>query len=134
MGSLVGFIKSLLGICATKLLSPGLWSLEDGKVRVKLGEVPELSQAGGAVYLEGQGLEKPVLILRTREDKYLAFASVCPHMKRKIDPVPGEPFLRCCSVMHSTFDYEGRRISGPANGSLTKYGVELDDGNLVITL
>ena len=78
---------------------------------MKLGEVPELSQAGGAIYLEGRGLKKPVLIVRAQDDKYLAFASVCPHMKRKIDPVPGQPFLRCCSVMHSTFDYEGRKIS-----------------------
>jgi nitrite reductase/ring-hydroxylating ferredoxin subunit len=103
-------------------------------VRVKLSRVPELSQAGGAVYLEGRSLENPVLIVRAYDDEYMAFANVCPHLKRKIDPVPGEVFLRCCSVMHSTFDYEGRKISGPADGGLTKYQVELEGSDLLITL
>ena len=134
MAGLVSLIKSILGICETKPLSPDLWSLEGNKVRVKLGQIPELSQKGGAVYLKGQGLHKPVLLLKTEDDQYLAFANKCTHMGRKLDPVLGEPLLRCCSIGHSTFDYEGRRISGLAKEPLTRYAVELIDGDLVVAL
>ena len=130
----VSFFKALLGICTTKPLSPDLWNLEDGKIRVKLSEVPQLSNKGDAVYLKGAGLEKPVLIVRTEDDDYLAFANRCTHGGRKLDPVPGERILRCCSVGHSTFDYDGNRLGGPAKDALTGYAVELSDGNLVITL
>ena len=130
----VSFFKALLGICTTKPLSSDLWDLEDGKIRVKLSEVPQLSNKGDAVYLKGAGLEKPVLIVRTEDDEYLAFANRCTHGGRKLDPVPGERILRCCSVGHSTFDYDGNRLEGPAKDALTGYAVELSDGNLVITL
>jgi Rieske Fe-S protein len=134
MGLIIGFIKAILGICKTQPLNPELWNREDSKLRVRLTQVPELSQAGGAVYLDDETLENPVLVVRARDDEYLAFKNACPHLGRKIDPVPGEPFLRCCSVMHSTFDYEGRKISGPADGGLTKYQVELEGSDLIIWL
>ena len=131
----MSFIKALLGVCQTKPLSSDLWSLEEDKVRVKLSQMPEPLQKGGAVYLKGQGLDKPILILRTEDDQYLAFANRCTHLLgRKLDPVPGESVLRCCSIFHSTFDLEGNRFSGPARKPLTRYEVEKSDGDLIITL
>ena len=130
-----GFIKSLLGICQTKPLSGDLWSLEEDKVRVKLSQMPEPLQKGGAIYLKGQGLPGSILILRTEDDQYLAFVNRCTHLLgRKLDPVPGKSVLRCCSVGHSTFDYEGNRLSGWAKEPLNCYAVELSDGDLIITL
>ena len=79
-----GFIKAILGICQTKPLSSDLWSLEGDKVRVKLSQMPEPLPKGGAVYLTGQGLSMPILILRTEDDKYLAFANRCTHFGRKL--------------------------------------------------
>ena len=134
MASIGGFFKSIMGICETKPLNANLWSVEDGKARVKIDQVPELKQAKGAVYLKGKGLQKPVLILRTEDNRYLAFANVCPHGKRKIDPAPGEPVLRCCSFNHSKFDYDGKRLTGPAKEPLTKYTAEVSGGDLLITL
>lgn len=135
MPGFVGIIKSIFGICDTSSLSPDLWSTEGNKVRVKVSQMPEPLQEGGAVYLKGQGLKNPVLLLRTQDDQYLAFANRCTHFgHRKLDPVPGQRILRCCSVNHSTFDYEGKRLSGPAKNSLTRYSVELSDGELIITV
>ena len=134
MPGLPGFIKSIFGMCETKPLTHELWSLEGNKVRVKLSQMPELCQKGGAVYLKDQGLQKPILLLRTEDDQYLAFANRCTHMGRKLDPVPGERVLRCCSVGHATFDYEGRKVSGPAKEPLTLYAAELSESDLIITL
>jgi len=136
MQRLVDFIKSVWGICETKPLDQELWSVEQNNiVRVKLSQRPELCQKGGGVYLKGQRLPKPLLLIRTEDDQYLAFANRCTHIgHRKLDPVPGQHILRCCSVSHSTFDYEGKRLSGPAKDPLTRYEVELSQGDLLIKL
>lgn len=130
----MSIFKAVLGICETKPLGSNLWSLEGSKVQVKLSQMPEPLPRGGAVYLKGGGLSKPVLLLRTEDDRYLAFEDRCTHFGRKIDPVPGEAKLRCCSLFHSTYDLEGKNISGAAKDPLTCYTVEQSDGDLVITL
>ncbi len=131
---IVGFIKSILGICETKPLSQDQWSLEGDKVRVKLSQKPDIIVKGGGAYLKGPGLKQPILVVRTDDDKYLAFSDLCPHGHRKIDPMPGQRMLRCCSFNHSTFDYEGKSLSGPAKESLPHYTVEMDKGDLLVKL
>lgn len=130
----MSIFKAVLGICETKPLSSELWSLEGSKVRVKLSQMPEPLPKGGAVYLKGGGLPKPVLLLRTEDDRYIAFDDRCTHFGRKLDPVPGEAKLRCCSLFHSTYDLEGKNISGAAKRPLTRYVVEQSNGDLIITL
>ena len=127
--------KAILGICETKPLSNDLWSLEENKVHVKLSQMPDPLPEGGAVYLKGEGLDKPILIVKTKEGQHLAFENRCTHgMHRKLDHIPGESKLRCCSMGHTTFDYEGNRLSGPAKDSLTRYVVEESGGDLIVTL
>jgi Rieske Fe-S protein len=65
----------------------------------------------------------------------LAFANRCSHLLgRKVDPVPGESRLRCCSLGHSEYGYDGQVIKGPANEPLKKYAVEIQNGDIVVTL
>jgi len=115
-------------------MSSNLWSLEGNKVHVKLSQMPDPLSEGGAIYLKGKGLGKPVLIVRTEEDQYLAFENSCTHGHRKLDPVAGESKLRCCSFGHSTFDYDGNRLSGSAKDPIKRYVVEESDGDLIVTL
>ncbi len=126
--------KAMLGICETKPLSPDRWSLEGNKVKVKLSQMPEPLPKGGAVYLKGGGLSKPVLLLRNEDDRYLAYEDRCTHFGRKLDPLPGEAKLRCCSLFHSTYDLDGKNISGAAKSPLKCYTVEQSNGDLEITL
>ncbi len=130
----MSIFKAMLGICETKPLSTNLWSLKGNKVKVKLSQVPEPLPKGDAVYLKGGGLPKPVLLLRTEDDRYLAFEDRCTHFGRKLDPVPGEAKLRCCSLFHSTYDLDGKNISGAAKNPLKCYTVEQSNGDLQITL
>jgi len=124
----LSIIKAALGICETKPLNNSFWSVEGNKVIVKLNNMTEPLQ-------KGKALAKPVLLLRTEDDIYLAFSNCCTHIgHRKLDPVPGEPKLRCCSVNHSTFDLQGKPIGGPAKRPLKRYAVERRDGDLVIAL
>jgi len=132
---LLGFLKAVFGICATKPLADDLWSLDGGVAKIKVSDVPELAASGGAVYLQGKGLQKPILVIKSESGDILAFANSCTHIGRKIDPVAGETRLRCCSIGHSTFDYDGNVLSGGAKEPLKKYTVEVDEsGGLTISL
>jgi nitrite reductase/ring-hydroxylating ferredoxin subunit len=132
--ALIGFFKAILGICETPPLDAGVWTAEGNQVTVRLGEAAALASAGGAVRLEGQGLASSVLIVHTDSNHYLAFDNRCTHGGRKLDPIAGREELRCCSVNHSRFDYQGNKLSGPAKGPLKKYGVEKRGEELVVTL
>ena len=132
--ALIGFFKAILGICDTPPLDAALWTAEGNQVTVRLGEAAALAPAGGAVRLEGKGLASSVLIVHTDGNHYLAFENRCTHGGRKIDPIAGKEELRCCSVNHSRFDYQGNKLSGPAEGSLKKYAVEKRGEELVVTL
>ena len=131
----LGFFKALFGICATKALADNMWSLSDGAANVKVGDVPELAEKGGAVYLQGKGLAKPILVVKSQNGDYLVFTNSCTHLGRRLDPVAGEDKLRCCSIGHSVFDYDGNVVSGGAKDPLTKHEVTLgEDGVLVIKI
>jgi cytochrome b6-f complex iron-sulfur subunit len=128
----MSIFKALLGICETKPLDTKAWSVDDGKVIVKLDDAAGL-KSDGAVYLEGQGLEKPILIVNVAGD-YHAFANSCRHLGRKLDLVAGKNRLRCCSLMHSEYDLDGKVVKGPATKPVNKYEVSQTEGNLVISL
>ena len=130
----LGFFKAILGICKTPPLDAALWTVEGNQVTIRLGEAVALAPAGGAARLEGQGLASSVLILHAGPDEYLAFENRCTHSGRRLDAVEGKRELRCCSVNHARFDYQGNKLSGPAEGPLKKYPVEKRGEVLVVTL
>ena len=132
--ALIGFFKAILGICETPPLDVGLWTAEGNQVTVRLGEASALAPEGGAARLEGSGLPSSVLIVHAGQDEYLAFENRCTHGGRKLDPVEGKQELRCCSVNHSRFDYQGNKLSGPAEGSLRRYAVEKRGEELIVIL
>ena len=135
MGKLADFFKSVAGICETHELDTGLWRLEGNKARIQIDRVPAFRDREGAVYLKGGGLKYPVLIVKTGDNGYSAYRNRCTHIgHRKLDPVPGESKLRCCSVNHSTYDLNGVRLSGPAKGNLTVHSVDIENGELIVTL
>ena len=128
----MGFIKALMGKCDTRPLLSDYWTVEGADVRVKLSQMPQPLPRSGAVYLEGGKLSEPLFLMRTEDDKYLAFVNRCSHCRHKIDPMPKKPLLRCCGPSHSIYDYDGNKITGPAKGPLVKYYVEQSAGDVII--
>ena len=106
----------------------------DGKLLVDLTRVPALAVAGGSAKLVAPGTEKKVCILRTADDQFEAFFNRCTHGGREFDYRHGEHKLRCVSFGHSEFDLEGRKLSGPAKGNLTKLAVTRTGDSLQIAI
>ena len=134
MAFLPGFFKAIFGVCETLPLDAELWRVEGKRVAVRLAEATALAPVGGAVRLEGKGLASSVLVIHADTDEYLAFENRCTHGGRKLDPVEGSRELRCCSIGHSRFDYQGNKLSGPAKGPLTSYRTETQGEELIVTL
>ena len=134
MSALTDFFKSVAGICRTTPLAPQHWKVTGNQLRVTVSRAPELTKPGGAVYLTGNGLARPVLIVAKDDGGYLCVQNRCTHFWRKLDPVPGEQRLQCCSVNHTTYDFEGNRLSGPGRKPLRIYESDLEDGDLIIRI
>lgn len=132
MSFIVSFLKSLAGICRTKPLDPALWEVQGTRVTIAHKDVPEFQDPGGAVLLQGKGLRTPVLVVSTQDRGFLCVENRCTHMGRKLDPEPDGHTLRCCSVNHSTFDYQGNKLTGPAKGQIRVYPHEEIEGRLVV--
>ena len=134
MSAIVGFLKALAGICETKPLDQDMWQLEGNQITLYVDDFMQFKSPTGAVLIKGKGLKPPVLIVRGDDGQFYSFANACTHMGRKLDPVAGKRVLRCCSVNHSTFDYEGNKLSGPAKKPLKLYKTDLKDDEIVVTL
>ncbi|MBF0450162.1 MAG: Rieske 2Fe-2S domain-containing protein [Candidatus Magnetomorum sp.] len=127
--------QRLLGLSATsKPLDDQCWTFSDGKIEINLNLAKELTAIGGAVRLEKKQLPENILVIHGTDDKYYAFNNKCKHMGRRMDPVPGTQTIQCCSIGKTTYDYDGKAISGSGKGKLCKYPVEKSLDRLVIRL
>ena len=131
----MGFFSRLLGISKSNLpADPRCWRYANGQVTVDLGACAELVPKGGAVRLEGNNLPIRVLVVHGEDGGYFAFHNRCTHAGRRLDALPGQPRLECCSVGKSTFEYDGSKVSGPAKGPAATLPVEEQNGRLYINL
>jgi Rieske Fe-S protein len=129
------FADRLKGVPQTDLPQiDGAWTYSDGALTLAMTKLPELSELGGAVRIEGEILPEPILVVLGEDGNYYAFKNTCTHAGRMIDPVAGTMTLECCSVSSSTFDYQGNVLSGPAEGPLTSYPLTIDSDHLTINL
>lgn len=107
---------------------------ESARIEIDLNRVPELSNSGSAIRLEGGGLPERILVVHGNDGEFHAFRNKCMHGGRRIDPLPGNSSVRSCSVSKATYDYSGKVISGPAKGPLEKYPTRKENGKLVVIL
>ena len=120
----MGILKKIFGICETrKPKDPGCWMFSEGKVEIDLNRAGELSIPYRSIRLEGKGLADRILVIMDDTGRFHAYNNRCPHMGRRIDPVPGNSDVRCCSVMGSVFNVKGDIISGPAKENLKQYEI-----------
>jgi nitrite reductase/ring-hydroxylating ferredoxin subunit len=128
-------IQRIFGICATKPpADQGCWRYDNGSVVVSLSSAAELTRENGAIRLEGKGMPERVLVFRGNDGQYRALRNKCEHMGRRLDPVPGAPRIECCSIGGSSYDYQGKVLSGLAKGKVPVFPVAEEEGELSITL
>ncbi|QTA90136.1 Rieske (2Fe-2S) protein [Desulfonema magnum] len=131
----MGLLSRIFGICKTKPPGdPGCWTCSHGKLEIDLARVPEFSESGKAIRLEGKGLSERILVVYGNDGQIHAVENRCTHMGRRLDPLAGDEAVQCCSVSKSTFSYAGTVISGAAKTPLKTFNVEMKDGKAIILL
>jgi Rieske Fe-S protein len=133
--------REFVGTCAC-LLAGGLVSacaslaarpvpVTDGRVRISLAEHPELTQPQGSLKVLPQGATDPLYVLRLDDGQFAVVSPICTHQGCTVD-IQGPRLV--CPCHGSTYDRQGRVLRGPAERALTRAGVQLSDGVLVIDL
>ena len=131
----MGFLSRMLGICQTAPpRDSGCWVYNKGTLTVDLGRAPELKSKGGAIRLEASGLPARVLVLHGDDGQYHAFVNKCTHAGRRLDPLPGQGVVECCSVGKSKFKYNGELVSGSAKKPASTLPLKAGNGTLTIDL
>ncbi len=127
--------RRLFGICVTSLPSDtDCWQIQGGKIEIDLSKASELTLKGGALRLEGQGLEPRMLVIHGVDGKFYAYQNNCACSGWRLDPVEGEEKIRCYTLAQSTFDYSGHPVSGPAEKDLKVYPVEVGEDDRTLRI
>ncbi len=127
--------QRLFGKPATPLAGDqGAATLVEGNVVLALDRLPELTEKNGAVRLESEALPVRLLVFRDGDGNLRAYRNECAHAKRRLDPIPGEKHLQCCSMGHTTYDYQGQVVAGDVEGSVTPYPVREEGDQAIIEI
>ncbi len=111
------------------------WQYHAGQLTINLDRIPELTQPGTAIRLEGKALPKRILIVFGMDKQYRAFHNRCTHFgHRRLDYVPGTETVQCCSVNKSTYRFNGKKIVGPNPKPIDTYPVERSEEKLHIRI
>jgi nitrite reductase/ring-hydroxylating ferredoxin subunit len=99
-----------------------------------LARSPELAQPGGALRLEDASLPDRILVVHGVDGELHAYRNHCACGGFRVDPVPGEPKIRCCTLMQSTYDYSGKLLKGTAKKDLDVLPLTRDGDTVRIDL
>lgn len=143
--------SSLAGHVWRDLLAAEIQPLATGNagiLRLRLAEFPALLQASGSVRLGmnplrgtppngpmPNGAFYPVIINRGADNAFLALSSRCPHQGCVVDTLDASTDRMTCPCHGSVFAIDGRRLSGQAPTSLTRYTATVEgDETLLIQI
>jgi nitrite reductase/ring-hydroxylating ferredoxin subunit len=128
-------VQRLAGTCITeKPVNDKCWRIRGSQVEISLKDSPELAKPSGALRLEGKGLERRILVVHGEDGEFYAFPNHCTHAGRRLDPMPGEPMLQCCSLGKSTFDYGGKVLFGSDTTPIHPLALRREKDRLVVDL
>ena len=83
------------------------------------------------VLLSSDGLEAPIYLLKTENDKYQAIYLLCTHKFCDVKPAGA---ILACPCHGSEFTQSGKVLKGPAESDLATFPVTSDGDNIYIQI
>ena len=131
----MGIFARIFGICRTKPPADnGCWRFTSDNLEIDLSRARELEPKGGAIRLEDGGLPLRVFVMHGDDGEFHAYHNKCSHAGRRLDPSADNSHVECCSVGKSTWDYQGKNVSGPGKQSLTSFPVHKEGEKLTVRI
>jgi Rieske Fe-S protein len=121
------------GVCAVVALgsaqvpaaaNAAVKKLPNGRLSVKLADLPALSAVGGAMRI-GSIKGVPIGIARIGTNKYTAFNLRCPHQGITVTKTESGWM---CNAHNSEFESDGDLVLGPATTGLAKVPIKVSRG------
>jgi nitrite reductase/ring-hydroxylating ferredoxin subunit len=95
----------------------------------RLDDIP----VGGAIAFQYPGKDDPCLLLRTADDRLLAYGQKCTHLSCAVVPRLERGELHCPCHVGSFDAATGRPIAGPPRRALPRIVVEVREGTIYAT-
>ena len=96
-----------------------------GRVEIPIDMFPMLQEVGGGVVGRARGFDEPLAITRQGDKSFFAFAAMCTHMACVVR-WNGLNATLDCPCHGSTFDLDGKVLTGPATKPLRLLPTEFD--------
>ncbi|MGE5621089.1 MAG: ubiquinol-cytochrome c reductase iron-sulfur subunit [archaeon] len=132
------FIKRLLGIGALGFAASVLYPLLEYLKPPRQREVEVNSQSAGKIkdYPLDSGRiirfgNKPVLVIRTKEDNFKAFSASCTHLNCTVQ-YRGDMNVIWCACHNGKYDLTGKNIAGPPPRPLDEYKTMIKNDEIII--
>jgi Rieske Fe-S protein len=126
-GGLAGFVISIFYPLISYLKPP---KQEDVEVSsVSAGKIDNLEKDTGKIIQFGT---KPVLLIRTQNDKLLAFDAICTHLDCTVQ-YKSDMGVIWCACHNGKYDLSGRNIFGPPPKPLQPFNVVLKGDEIIIS-
>lgn len=100
-------------------------------VSLDVARYPELQVVENAIQLEVKDLPSPIVIVRMKENGFVALSPICGHLGCTVRKDQSQ--FRC-PCHGSTYSLDGAVVRGPSERSLTVYRSEFSNGILSIQL
>ncbi|MGE5430970.1 MAG: ubiquinol-cytochrome c reductase iron-sulfur subunit [Syntrophomonadaceae bacterium] len=132
------FIKRLLGLGLMGFAASVLYPLMEYLKPPKQREVEVNSQSAGKIrdYPLDSGKiirfgNKPVIVIRTKEDTFKAFSASCTHLNCTVQ-YRGDMDAIWCACHNGKYDLTGRNISGPPPRPLDEFKTMIKNDEVII--
>ncbi len=96
---------------------------------VSAGSLSDIEKESGKIIRFGN---KPVILIRTQDDKLIAYDAVCTHLDCTVQ-YKKEMGVIWCACHNGKYDLNGRNISGPPPKPLMAYRVTLKGDEILIS-
>ncbi len=97
---------------------------------VRLTGAAKLPMGEGQLFRYGS---RPGLLIRTKEGEWRAFSAICTHLECTVRYERDREWIRC-ACHDGIYNLAGKNVSGPPPKPLSKYVVQVDGDDLVISL
>ena len=134
-----GFLNYLISFSSIGLLTAILYPIisflkppkqtEVEVTSVLAGKISEIPKEGSKIIRFGN---KPVILIRTAEDKLVAFSAVCTHLDCTVQ-YRKDMGTMWCACHNGKYDLTGRNISGPPPRPLDPFVVILKGEEIYIS-